>query len=123
MKIKYIGDKSEMKNVYGYDFSWRAVVDIPESDTLAIRKLSNNSHFEVVESGNDEPKDEASVAHMPEIVEQEPVNISYGIFRTKADGEKYSKPDKVCDTEEEVDAYLKENGLTRDDRLVMKRGE
>ncbi len=121
MLIKYIGDKSEMKNVYGYDFSWRAVVDIPESDTLAIRKLSNNSHFEVVGEGEataEPPELEMVKAEEPE---SKAGSVTFGIFRVKEDGEKYSKPDKVCDTNEEVDAYLEENGLTRDDRLVMER--
>lgn len=48
MHFKYIGDKKEMKNVYGYDFSGGEAVEIPESDTLACNKLSGNSHFEKV---------------------------------------------------------------------------
>jgi hypothetical protein len=42
-----------MKNVYGYDFSGYAVVDIPESDTLTVGKLAANSHFKWV--GNSAP--------------------------------------------------------------------
>ena len=130
MKIQYIGDKSEMKNVYGYDFSWRAVVDIPEDDTLVIRKLSNNSHFKVVDEGESASiiaaQTPAPEPHEPESTEEaEPVAkakaVTYGIFRVKENGEKYSKADKVCDTQEEVDAYLKESGLTREDRLVLVR--
>ena len=45
MLFKYIGDKKEMKDVYGYNFSGNAIVDIPDSDTRTIRMLGANSHF------------------------------------------------------------------------------
>ena len=46
MKFKYNGDKKDMKGVFGLDFSKGKVVEV--TDSHAIEKLSNNSHFDVV---------------------------------------------------------------------------
>lgn len=46
--FKYIGEKKEMKNCYGYDFSNWEKVTVRTDDKLAISKLSNNSHFKEV---------------------------------------------------------------------------
>lgn len=54
--FRYKGEKREMRNVYGFDFSNHKVVEIPEENTLAIKKLSGNSHFEQVEPVEEEPE-------------------------------------------------------------------
>lgn len=56
MKFKYIGEKKEMKDVYGYDFSDHAIVDAPDSDALATKKLSANSHFMLIDDAEKSTK-------------------------------------------------------------------
>lgn len=59
MKFKYVGDKAEMKNVYGYDFSGGVAVEIPKENELVIAKLRSNNHFEVVKKARKMAPDKA----------------------------------------------------------------
>lgn len=124
--FKYTGDKESMDGVYGYDFSGHRVVDVEEG-SLAARKLTGNSHFEAVEAthilvpGPILPDNDGSVVEP--VPEAESPDDDFGIFRIKEDGDKYSKPDKVCDSMEEVDAYLAENGINKEDRLILRRSK
>jgi Mg/Co/Ni transporter MgtE len=45
MKFRYVGENEEMK-VFGHDFSNGATPDV--TDESVIRKLTGNSHFEVI---------------------------------------------------------------------------
>lgn len=49
MKFRYLG-KNEGMIAFGYDFSGGATPDV--TDEMAVRKLSGNSHFEVVRDFN-----------------------------------------------------------------------
>lgn len=88
--FKYNGDKKEMKGVFGYDFSDFKEVEVAEDDGLAIRKLTSNSHFDLVSEDIDDPN----------------VNFDYGVFRVKEDGKNYSKPDKVFEKKEDAQAFI-----------------
>ncbi len=55
MKFRYVGERTNMK-AFGYDFSGGATPDV--SDETIIRKLSGNSHFEMVKGFNQKDANE-----------------------------------------------------------------
>ena len=102
-----------MKGVYGYDFSDHKVVEVPASDSLATRKLTANSHFEIVtgepidESVKEiEPGKEIDKGSCVHSEENHDPDFQYGVFRVKEDTSLYSKPDKMCESAEEAELYI-----------------
>lgn len=55
MKFRYLG-KNEGMTAFGHDFSGGATPDV--TDEVAVRKLSGNSHFEVVKDFNQKDANE-----------------------------------------------------------------
>lgn len=56
MKFKYNGDNKILGPVYGYDFSYHKIVDIPEEDTFTIGKLLGNPQFDFVKTAKRQVK-------------------------------------------------------------------
>jgi len=102
--FKYNGDKTNMNGCFGYDFSNHLPVNVPDSDKLAIKKFTNNSHFDLVSEDIDDPD----------------INCDYGVFRVQGNGQNYSKPDKVCDKKEDAEEFIAgiDDGKTR---IILRR--
>lgn len=77
MKFRYLGEHENMR-AYGYDFSNNKMPDVPKSDKLAFKKLSNNSHFQAV--SDDEAKvveaEIAKIKKSEELIEAEKARIA-----------------------------------------------
>lgn len=102
--FKYNGDKKDMNGCYGYDFSDHKPVTIPESDTLAIKKFTGNSHFDLIKEDIDNPD----------------INCDYGVFRVQENGQNYAKPDRVFDKKEDAEGFV--DGIDDEkERVILRR--
>lgn len=124
-KFRYNGDHQEMFS-YGYDFSNGATVNVPDTDTFVVGKLTNNSHFDNLDDSEIEPEtlDDSDIDDIldKDMDIKEPVQ--YGVFKKKNDGTPYSVPKKVFETgmeRWEVENYIKENYDNPDDYIIREK--
>jgi hypothetical protein len=124
MEVTYLGNAKNMIS-YGYDFS-DGPVDVPETDTFAIKKYLGNRHFYCDHVDNFGLAPSAKVAPIPPGPEApEDVRVVIGVFKKKEDGKPYSRPEKVFTgsdedwLKKEAAEWMAEKEINPDDRLIM----
>lgn len=111
--FKYNGDH-EIMIAYGYDFS-NGPTEVPVTDKLAFRKLSGNSHFDLVEEDINEIV-QVMAPGVPEEKKKDEPNVEYALCKK---GSKRAM--KVCETEQELIDWAIAKKKNPDDCVIIRR--